>query len=645
MTAGFTVVEYGGRGESGEYEWQLRNCLTERFEQEIVKDETRTDMLFSRFTIVVTGYIHGEPDWQKYHRRVGPESTNTNNAASEQFGMRLHLEPRKNLRVRVGVSDYSASVPGDAGFGTVLLYAEPWPSLTTGAMGPWDLDDGPWCSEFAITKTAANHVYHVRATFHTSRLECDSSNGAFGLSKPGTASGNTTGVLSNKWTVSDEIDDSYYLTRTYQGRLRIASSRLSAHSFRSIVVPPLAKGMKRHRMGFVSSADGKHLDWTVVDTEVSFAAPYPATDWNVTHTIATDNAAVSTGTVSVYLKGDRNVVKRDLFSLGMYIIGAKLYGAMRLQQQKKGVITRKISLTDEIGKENAVRLEAEVLLSANQKGFAVAMNQVFARIADIGKPLTNADIPNYDRELSRGGRPGEKIKVEGPIPAIGIFASRLQSPCNDEHETAPNTGFASGSTASKSNPGNSPTISAAVASSDYSWTEENSPAISTAQTQDVYTYYQIENIYQTSGMKAALPVAKDPDATSTSANNDDTCKVVSLGPGQSKRIVRVRAERAGDWPVLPKPVDYAITNYVVGQGDVSAGQAIVNDVKFAPQTTEITPTGERLYVAAVDIEYLLTRVVDASQPLRVGNNPWDTLGMQLTSGASMFANETGVTSV
>lgn len=651
---GGTVVEYGKNPRGGDFDFALYHCTTHGVTQEAVFDESGTDMLYYRITVRVTGLVHGNLSWTKYQKRQSQQSTSS--AAYETRGLRASLDNRQTFRMRMGVTDDE-----NPSAGAELVYAEPYPDTAVppaGGMLHWDVNDGPRCEVFGVEHVSGNNVFKVSATFTVCVVECDPA--TYGSEAPGTARNNKAGILSNRWSSSDDIDVNYLTTRTYSGRLRVASSKFNSHLMRAIVVPPLLKGLRRDRMSFTVSVDGKTMDWTVTDREVVTAAPFPARTWDISHNVDTDMAMLSSGSCTVRLTGDRTSNPRQMISIAFYVIREKLYSA-------GATITKRISVQTDTGDQNTVRVSCDVQSVAKKIDGNIGLT-ILAAYTTVGKPITLAQLqqqgPAYNPDISRGANNGDNVDIDGPVHLTGIFHARLQTPCDDDHKTDPRNSqypylspWPPEQPGAVVNSGTGPEVDVRIV--DDVWSEQNPYELSQGHIGTPYTSYTSESLYDTSGMMAAMPIARAgttaapisqnpyPPTTApilnsgsiSGSSSEDTVKVVRLSAPVSKRIVRVRAERVGDWPLMPTPVNYQLYAYQVGSGNVAAGRAIVNDVKFLPGTTDLTPTGQKIYRAAVDIEYLLTRQVDASQPLRVGGNPWDTLGLQLTTGAAMFANE------
>lgn len=614
MTAGYTVVEYG--------DLKISNCLTRAFRQEAVFDDTGTDLLYWRFTVAVTGYSHSQPNWSLSQLFTAPLRTDTNAAASE-IAQRSLLPPRRPFVLRVGVTQGSPD-------GHVLLSALPLEgaaSTGSASISNRDVNNGPRCTQFNITQVTGNNIFRIEAEFEVCKVECNSE---------GLTPNNSRGVLSNRWSCVDDIDQDFYTTRTYQGRLRMASASFSPHSFRDLVVPPLQMGMKRAQMQFAATPDGLHLDYTIVDREVAFSAPWPATSWAVRHTESTaDHDMLGVAEISVFLAGDRYVNKKTLIKIALQIVESRIIGEAAINRQQKQYLLEHLSVTDEIGERGSITVSAKVRRQRDAAAGAEVVANAQVALGQLGRPIDNTVLDNYDYRISRFGSAGAAAPLSGPISLIGIFRSYLQTPCNDVHGIAPSSLYGpiatdGSSGGSQTTPGDSETR--AVISEGLSPIVD--PVTSSAHRESVYTYWQMESTYKTHHLSAALPVASmspgSPGGGGQSDPNAATTQRVRLGQPQMKRILRVKGERVGELPQVPFPTDYT-------DNGVQAW-LMEHSVRIGGVTQ--SASGQPIYRVDAEYEWVLSRALRPDEQWRIGANPWDVRGLQRTSPA-MFTPEVG----
>src|ERR1700685_2266752 len=175
-----------------------------------------------------------------------------------------------------------------------------------------DLNNGPKSRVISITHVSADEVLRCQVEFEICQLECvrDIPDG---LSNQQTNL--APAVLSNRWSVNDSIDKNFMTTRTYTGRLRLASLGVDPNDFRSWIVPSVYPGFHRERMDFAITTDGLNVDYTVGDKEIVFSAPAPATTWKFSHTETTGDGKSIVGELSITLGGDRTVSRTLLIAM------------------------------------------------------------------------------------------------------------------------------------------------------------------------------------------------------------------------------------------------------------------------------------------------------------------------------------------
>lgn len=600
MGAGQTTVNYGGV--------VIENCLTKRFEQEAVFDDSGTDLLYYKFTIRVIGWCHGISNISSVNIR--PASSGGDAALHHRKFRPVVMEPRLQFEMRLGVTTNLA--------GQVLLKCDP--STLSGVRGPTgtkgvDLNNGPKGRILSVTSIAGNQLLKVEAEFEICKLEC-------GLNDSGT--GNLTNVLNNRWSCVDEINSNFYTTRTFTGRLRLAyADGGGPHQFRDWVVPGLQPGLRRERMSFTASEDGLHLDYVVVDKEVAFSAPAPATDWKVTHTESLGEfGTAGYADINIMLAGDRDVDKRELISLAGNIIENKLTVLrQRADKERDSDIILAFSLTDSFGSNQSNQIDVHCRVRHVE-----IINAIFAKaIGKIGERIDATVIEDYDRDKSRGGRPNEQVETEAAISIVSAFSSYLQSPCSPFH--AIQSSFID--RIARESGDNKDNGLAELEASVVSDLPDEVPDWMGEDHQDhMYNYWKMESKYTDDRTKVQLPVASGPNPSS-SPSNDPTSVVVTLANGVAKRVVRLTGERVGRWPVAPTPADYV---------DSETGiQAIMMEVVSLPSVEERGPDGSEIFRISMDIYYALSRHPRANEKFRVGYNPWDNLGIHTTDPQLTFA--------
>jgi hypothetical protein len=570
MAAGQTNITYGGLS--------IVNCLTRTVAQEMIYDDSGTDLLYMKYIVRVVGYVHNLTT-----ATFGMLPVTGSGSAADQLA-RLHylLQPRQNFLMTVGaftvLSVQPAIVPG-----------------STYVSGK-DVNDGPKPKLFAVDHIASDTIMRVDIEFELCQLQCDQNMGT----------GNNSGVLSNRWSCVDDIDHDFYTTRTISGRLKCSSSQVNPNSFRYLCVPPLQSGMRRDTISMRVTEDAKQLEYTIVDKEIAFAPPAPATDWSLRFTERRDLETLFWfSDIEIMLRGDRYVDKKKLIAIASAIADAKFAGGA---PAANNFIVQSISISDEYSStDNSIHFAATAKRLDNNGPAIKGMQAKW-----LGSPIVAADLAgvvnNYDSRLSRDARNGETLEVRGPISLAGAFASYLQSGCGTTHNITGNPNPPANDN-QQPQTATLPQVTAVTVTElpdDGSLSGYNSSNYTYA-----YTYWKIDSEYVTNQMRAHCPIA-----TSGSSGGQNSSVVINLAPPMTKRTLRVMAERIGAMPTLPQPVDQFTDEN--GIACVLLHNGLVGSAPIR------SPDNKQVYRVAGEIQYAMLKPITPSSQLRLGFNSWET---------------------
>jgi hypothetical protein len=252
----------------------LNNVTTRTFHQEVVYDPSGTDLMYTRFEIEVECYIHAHEDRRLHLDVVGPwvspQKSSASNATDLEVEIRKALtQPRKPLKY--------------TNHGKVLVECVPSEKNSVHNANR-DVNNGPRPLRFDITRVGGDQVYRVVFAVECAKLEC----------VKGASSSGLPDVLSNRWSIAEEMDEQWYVTRIIRGRLRISQAvTLTPGHFRHVCLPRLENGFKRVRMAFLTEPNGLEAAYEVVDRQVAMSAPWPATSISGHHSYSTGNGRVS----------------------------------------------------------------------------------------------------------------------------------------------------------------------------------------------------------------------------------------------------------------------------------------------------------------------------------------------------------------
>lgn len=387
------------------------------------------------------------------------------------------------------------------------------------------------------------------------------------------------GILSNKWSCADDIDENFYLrSRMFVGELKLARPVVNPHDFRTIVVPPLTPGMRIKSMNFRASEDALTLQYSVTHEEVSVTAPYPATGIRISHKVSHAEYAIEIDELlAITLQGPRDVDKRQLVILAAHIAAGKLKTA---ELNNKTFRLMRYEMADESGtnQQNQVTVMYQVKHITAEADAFPNQNAIVGITQRFGQPINGTMIAQYDNLRSIGNRPNESPPISGPIGVAGAFSTHLQSTCTYDHSA--NRGVMGDVTVTNVLDQTKIALPTIPNPTLQVWTQlADLPDsnYSSSHRDGIYQTYEIDTHTQTQGMIIQLPVSEpyslgsggggfvpnvttQPPTNSTplnqaSATTGDDAVFVRLGRRQSRKTVRIVAKRHEAPPKLPPPTE------------------------------------------------------------------------------------------
>jgi len=543
-------------------ETTLTNVHTKRFEETTVYDETGTEVAYQKFTIRVVGYCFTNTVGVTAAIGVSTNSTSKTAATSQRELRAALMEPRKNFIMTLN--------------GNMLLSATP----NSGKKDPpWgDINNGPKPQSCTITQIAGANILRVEWEIEICLLECRNNK-------------NDSGVLYNRWAMQDTLDEDFYTTRTLTGKMRVLPG-LNPQDFRKLVLPVLQSGFQRKSIVLTTSPDGLLLEYTVTDVEMFAAPPYPATNWEGTHTVSTNDGVGVTVEMVLRLTGAKNVPKKDLIEVGVQICYSRCDFLGQGGTTTNSRVIQGISIVDHL-QNNSI----EIRMAIQQ--FPVVKLSDYAKQIGFGEFLRPADATDYKREQ------WPIPKEYGTATPTGLLLCYLQSPCNAQH-AIPDYG----------NAGNKNKIKAGTKSVTYEGPVHDKPYISDGiynqrgDTEGIYTYYQIDSKYETNEHKIGMPIA-----SSSSASDTDSQAFITLARPCTRRVIRIAAERYGNWPDMPS------ASKTLNLGDGVTATLLKSELN--PKAPQLSPDAtSRLYSIDAVYVYGLNKPITALSKITTGRLPW-----------------------
>ena len=229
-------------------------------------------------------------------------------------------------------------------------------------------------------------------------------------------------------------------------------------------------------------------------------------------------------------------------------------------------------------------------------------------------------LATYNNVLSNGNRPGEQPPTEGGIPAISVMHAKLTTPCTQDFSTQASLSSSEEITErirriddlgdpSYNTEGTyqayPDAITIEINDNKANGPVETVPTYSSQHTTFMYSHYNITTSYASQSLNVALPVARTAlgGAALPFAN-----VVVSIGPVQPTRKIKIEAERVGSPPRLPEPLA-SFTESALGA--VSGSEKVTNTLlKATTHHNNPVPVADGtslLYTSYIELEYSQNR--------------------------------------
>jgi len=160
-------------------------------------------------------------------------------------------------------------------------------------------------------------------------------------------------ALNNRWSVSEALDENFFMTRTYQGTIRL-SQAVPNYQFaaRWLAFPQLEPGFKRESCEYTVSPDGLTVQYRITDRQQAHAPPWPCTRMEVSHSESLSKFGYYVQSAcSVRLWGPPGVPKSMLLARLAQILRCRLMWDGRFG---KSAFLETLRIIEEIGADNVV---------------------------------------------------------------------------------------------------------------------------------------------------------------------------------------------------------------------------------------------------------------------------------------------------
>lgn len=473
----------------------LQDCSVEEFDQSIERDDSQSDVLYSRVRVTVSSMVVSmssltiDPEIPAGVSSVHPSSIDFPAPTGVESGREIYAPDRVMLiqrRLQQNRQDFWLAVHGastnptqttptlDANdnefrflvVGTGTTYEDMQRlGVTNGdkILGPYgpttvprdevlDAMNGPNVLSARVSRVVGGRMLRVVLTVELVRCLCTGA--AQPLLPPAKGAVKTTGLLNHRWSFRQSIGKDMRKEWTLEGVAIVRDRRykwwLNAVLKGFVLMPPYTR-MTGHRNEVDPS--GLKMRYAMTFQQEGDAPPDGLVDWSGTYT--EDNSigkGITLGSMQVRVLGmvvrppgqTAEQQKTMMLRLAFAIVLSRISGLVRQfnpvpGQLPKNVILERGTVMETLGKPQ-IDVSVQVRYTAGD-GEVDPLNEMNLRLANLGKPL---QIDGYDARWwpsLTSGYIGEadtedQISLSGYDPAtIGsVFTAPYpQSPCDDWH--------------------------------------------------------------------------------------------------------------------------------------------------------------------------------------------------------------------
>ena len=631
----------------------LNDCETQSYHQEVIQDESQSDVMFLKYSVSVVSTVVGFLDENQQTNGIqiqvpiSQSSRVVRGSVAEQMAAAHQKLSEKGkdfwFIIRDAPSDL-VNTPANV----LLIACGDTDSNLTNPLDPSDLtlgsirrseiadvNNGPNPTAVDIRQIYGGRTMRVAFSIEIFRKVCDPAGVAPDVpTVPGVTnaernqklidSGST--VLSNRWSITESKDANWKTTRTLDGTLRVANLNVIALTRRYLVVPPLLRGYQRANQRFLVDQSGLTLKYTIEDKQRHEAPPRPAIDWRGTYVEAAAKiGAIQHSEIDLTLVGPDGVDKQRLIGAAGQVVAQRMRGVQRKPDDDaySGILDG-ASIISVIG-EPIIQMRVRFKRTKSQNS-----DKLGIRVRDMGKPLAGErEIPDAEDEEGTKQRENETaFAIAGydhevwPVPhyqdhpgneLIGVFTTYNQHPCSPYHNVIGAQTPTDSIVSSRPDVDDSETKTdqdIRVYETSKELTFDESAVSRDYQQNNPFTFVDITSEYITDYGVAHMPYAK------ADISNGDTTAIIPLHSGICQRVLRMEATRVGKPPVLPKSLDEFT--------DINGIREVRMDLRYglkAPEFVFDELTQE--YTAMVEYRYALSRPPTDTEKLRMATSPFD----------------------
>ena len=287
---------------------------TNGFKQEPIYDPSHTDLLYQRITLSVTGVINlcGQT---KGKLPIPSQSLNGGSPITGCEATKEVVAIRQSMLTPRGELIYTVD-------GVELVHA------VLGGKGR-DEANGPKPIRFDIVKIDGGKTLFVEFEIETFTNECSIGN----CVAPVLSKQYSSPILSNRFSITDNLDSGYLHTRTITGTLILSGvfgppiGQAAADVVARTILPEPPKGWKRDSISMTQEMDTLTYHYSIVDKELHYAMPGQAVsiDAQYTQTFGILGAGIVENEMSVTIQGSPQSDYKDLLKTATRIIYSRIH--------------------------------------------------------------------------------------------------------------------------------------------------------------------------------------------------------------------------------------------------------------------------------------------------------------------------------
>ena len=425
----------------------------------------------------------------------------------------------------------------------------------------------------------------VELSIEICRCLCEEIPGGEGAAAPVRDARKVDGVISNKWSVTESIDQNWATTHTIDGTLVVKDQRFKAMAMRTMVHPRLFPYAKLESREFTVDKTGLKLGYRFTIKERGSAPPPGLVDWDGTYTESSGpGTGNQIGSLSLRVRGpiarpagmtakqQKSIMLRALYA----IAESRISGINGAWNPLPGQNNKTAVVKDGVVIEKMGQPELELRISVQYS--SAELNEFNLRLENMGKEL-DIDPYNpmwwpqpefYQWDIEAENADSRLINEEGSYLEGGYN----QSPCSLYHSMPRNAmtdkiGLAieassDGSTVPMPKTFRSYMVKS-IYGADLKAIDSNIVVNAAASGLNIaeqlsgfpYLQWDSEVRYNTQTGKIQLPLSKArlyPGGSAYSGVGLQTAVVVKLHAGMAQRVYKVIATRQGQWPKVPAPL-------------------------------------------------------------------------------------------